>query len=189
MLEEFSATISSNIFSSPFSLSSPSGTPIRQMLVHLLLSQRFFRLTSFFFSGEGNGTPLLYCCLENPMDGGNWWAAVYRVMTERLHFHFSLSSTGEGNGIPLQCSWLENPRDGEAWWAAIYGVAQTSTQLKQLSSSIFFHSFFYILFCSSDFHHSILQVIYPFFRLGYSFLLIPPCILFFCVCLFFSSSR
>ena len=138
---------------------------------------------------EGNGNPLLYCCLENPMDGGNWWAAVYRVMTERLHFHFSLSSTGEGNGIPLQCSWLENPRDGEAWWAAIYGVAQTSTQLKQLSSSIFFHSFFYILFCSSDFHHSILQVIYPFFRLGYSFLLIPPCILFFCVCLFFSSSR
>ena len=27
--------------------------------------------------GEGNGTPLQYCCLENPMDGGAWWAAVY----------------------------------------------------------------------------------------------------------------
>ena len=26
-------------------------------------------------------------------------------MTERLHFHFSLSCTGEGNGNPLQCSW------------------------------------------------------------------------------------
>ena len=42
---------------------------------------------------------------------------------------------GEGNGNPLQYSCLENPRDGGAWWAAIYGVAQSLTQLKQLSSS------------------------------------------------------
>ena len=56
-------------------------------------------------------------------------------MTERLHFHFSLSCIGEGNGNPLQCSCLENPRDGEAWWAAIYGVAQSWTGLKRLSSS------------------------------------------------------
>ena len=42
-------------------------------------------------------------------------------MTERLHFHFSLSCPGEGNGNPLQCSCLENPRDRVAWWAAIYG--------------------------------------------------------------------
>ena len=55
--------------------------------------------------------------------------------TERLHFHFSLSCIGEGNGNPLQYSCLENPRDGEAWWAAVYGVAQSRTQLKQLSSS------------------------------------------------------
>ena len=34
-------------------------------------------------------------------------------MTERFHFHFSLSCIGEGNGNPLQCSCLENPRDGE----------------------------------------------------------------------------
>ena len=33
-------------------------------------------------------------------------------MTERLHFHFSLSCIREGNGNPLQCSCLENPRDG-----------------------------------------------------------------------------
>ena len=30
---------------------------------------------------------------------------------------------------------LENPRDGGAWWAAVSGVAQSQTQLKQLSSS------------------------------------------------------
>ena len=56
-------------------------------------------------------------------------------MTERLHFHFSLSCIGGGNGNPLQCSCLENPRDGGAWWAAVYGVAQSRTRLKQLSSS------------------------------------------------------
>ena len=28
---------------------------------------------------EGNGTPLQYSCLENPMDGGTWWAAVHGV--------------------------------------------------------------------------------------------------------------
>ena len=56
-------------------------------------------------------------------------------MTERLHFHFSLSDIGEGNGNPLQCSCLENPWDGGAWWAAIYGAAQSRTRLKRLSSS------------------------------------------------------
>ena len=30
--------------------------------------------------GEGNGTPLQYSCLENPMDGGAWWAAVHGVV-------------------------------------------------------------------------------------------------------------
>ena len=29
--------------------------------------------------GEGNGNPLQYSCLENPVDGGAWWAAVHRV--------------------------------------------------------------------------------------------------------------
>ena len=56
-------------------------------------------------------------------------------MTERLHFHFSLSCIGERNGNPLRCSCLENPRDGGAWWAAVYAVAQSQTQLKWLSSS------------------------------------------------------
>ena len=56
-------------------------------------------------------------------------------MTERLHFHFSLSCIGEGNGNPLQYSCLENPRDRAAWWAAVYGVTQSQTRLKRLSSS------------------------------------------------------
>ena len=47
-------------------------------------------------SGEGNDTPLQYSCLENPMDGGAWWAAVHGVaksqtrlsdFTFTFHFH------------------------------------------------------------------------------------------------------
>ena len=33
--------------------------------------------------GEGNGNPLQYSCLENPGDGGAWWAAVYGVTQSR----------------------------------------------------------------------------------------------------------
>ena len=33
--------------------------------------------------GEGNGNPLRYSCLENPMDGGAWWAAVHGVIKSR----------------------------------------------------------------------------------------------------------
>ena len=29
--------------------------------------------------GKGNGNPLQYSCVENPMDGGAWWATVHRV--------------------------------------------------------------------------------------------------------------
>ena len=84
--------------------------------------------------GEGNGTPLQYSCLENPMDGGAWKATVPGVAEGQtrlhFHFHFSLSYMGERHGNPLQCSCLENPREGGAWWAAVYGVAQSRTRLK-----------------------------------------------------------
>ena len=55
------------------------------------------------------------------------WGREESDMTERLHFHFSLSCIGEGNGTPLQCSSLENPRDRGAWWVAIYRIVQSDT--------------------------------------------------------------
>ena len=83
--------------------------------------------------GEGNGNPLQCSCLENPRDGGAWWAAVYGVAQSRTRLKRLSSSSsnnfGEGNGNRLQYSCLENPKDGGAWWAAIYGV-----ELKRLSS-------------------------------------------------------
>ena len=35
------------------------------------------------YPGEGHGNPLQYSCLENPRDGGAWWAAVYGVTQSR----------------------------------------------------------------------------------------------------------
>ena len=67
---------------------------------------------------------------QRSLVGCHPWGHEELDMTERLHFHFSLSCIGEGNGNPLQCSCLENPMDGGAWWAAIYGVAQSRTRLK-----------------------------------------------------------
>ena len=60
-----------------------------------------------------------------------------RVRHDWLHFHFSFSCIVERNGNRLQYSCLENPRDGGGWWAAVYGVAQSPTQLKWLSSSMY----------------------------------------------------
>ena len=75
----------------------------------------------------GQQAPLQYSCLENPMDGGAWWAAVHGVARVGQDWATSPSGIGEGNGNPFQCSCLENPRDGEAWWAAVYGVAESDT--------------------------------------------------------------
>ena len=102
-------------------------------------SDSLSKLLSSDFWGWGPETGILlqYSCLENPVDGGAWWAAVHRVaqsrtQLRRLSMH---ACTGEGNGNPLQYSCLENPRDGGDWWAAIYRVAQSWTWLKRLSRS------------------------------------------------------
>ena len=88
-------------------------------------------------SGEGNGNPCQYSCLENPVDRGAWWAAVHGVAQSRTRLkRFSMyACIGEGNGNPLQCSCLQNPRERGAWWAAVDGVTQSRTRLKWLSSS------------------------------------------------------
>ena len=84
-------------------------------------------MTHFHFSlsciGEGNGNPLQCSCLENPRDGGAWWAAVYGVAQSRtrlsdfafiFHLHalekemathssvlaWRIPGTGEPGGLP-----------------------------------------------------------------------------------------
>ena len=85
-------------------------------------------------SREGNGTPLQYSCLENPMDGGAWWAAVHGVAKSRtrlsvftftFHFHalekemathssvlaWRIPGTGEPGGLPS----MGSPRVRHDW--------------------------------------------------------------------------
>ena len=99
----------------------------------------FFGLTSSFEQRrQWHPTPVLLPGNSHgrrSLVGCSPWGRYESEMTERLHFHFSLSCIGEGNGNPLQCSCLENPRDRGAWWTAVYGVAQSRTQLRPLSSS------------------------------------------------------
>ena len=54
-----------------------------------------------FIIGEGNGTPLQYSCLENPRDGGAWWAAVYGVAQSRARLK-RLSSSSSSMINPQQ---------------------------------------------------------------------------------------
>ena len=43
--------------------------------------------------GEGNGNPLQYSCLENPRDGGAWWASAYGVTQSRTRLKWLSSSS------------------------------------------------------------------------------------------------
>ena len=96
-------------------------TPTR----HLLICSHLLNIYSVpgLLLGEGNGTPLQYSCLENPRDGGAWWAAVHGVakslalmsnFTFTFHFHalekemathssilaWRIPGTGEPSGLP-----------------------------------------------------------------------------------------
>ena len=103
---------------------------------NLFFSFNFGSTRSSFQRRQCHPTPVLLPVKsheQRSLEGCRPWGRWGSDMTERLHFHFSLSCIGERNGNPLHCSCLENPRDGGAWWAAICGVAQSQTRLKQLS--------------------------------------------------------
>ena len=61
---------------------------------------------SFHFSlsciGEGNGNPLQCSCLENPRDGGAWWAAVYGVTQSRTRLKWLSSSSSDSTCLSLK---------------------------------------------------------------------------------------
>ena len=85
----------------------------REGIYVYLCRRRQWHPTPVLLPGKSHGQRSLVGCSP--------WGRQESDMTERLHFHFSLSCIGEGNSNPLQCSCLENPRDG---------VTQSQTQLK-----------------------------------------------------------
>ena len=50
-------------------------------------------------TGEGNGNPLQCCCLENPRDGGAWWAAVYGVTQSQTRLKRLSSSSSSSRKV------------------------------------------------------------------------------------------
>ena len=106
-------------------------------------SLSYFEATKGYFLGEGNGTPLQYSRLENPVDGGAWWAAVHGVAKSQIRlsnftftFHFyvlekemathssvlawRIPGTGEPGGLRL---WDRTESDTtEATAAAEYDI-------------------------------------------------------------------
>ena len=61
------------------------------ILKEVLLWAKGYQVVLYF--GEGNGTPLQCSCLENPRDGGAWWAAVYGVAQSRTRLKRLSSSS------------------------------------------------------------------------------------------------
>ena len=105
-------------------------------------------------SGEGNGNPLQYSCLENPMDGRAWWAAVHGVAKSRTrlsdftftsHFHalekemathssilaWKIPGIGEPGGLPS----MGSHRVGHDWSdLAAAAAVELTVQLHQCLS-------------------------------------------------------
>ena len=115
---------------------------------------------------EGNGTPLQYSCLENPMDGGAWWAAVHGVARSRtqlsdftftFHFHalekemathssvlaWRIPGTGEPGGLPsmglhrVGHDWSDLAAAAAvAWWNIMQWKWSYARKLKDMEPDI-----------------------------------------------------
>ena len=115
-------------------------------------------LLTFSFR-EGTGTPLQYSCLENPMDGGAWWAAVHGVLKSQtwlsdfpftFHFHalekemathssvlaWRIPGTGEPSGLPSMASHRVEHDWSNLAAAAAVGKIKANTNQRSLSSWI-----------------------------------------------------
>ena len=97
-------------------------------------------LLGFICGDKGNGTPLQYSCLENPMDGGAWWAAVHGVAKSRtqlsdftfiFHFHALEKEMATHSSV---LAW-RIPGTGEPGGLPSLGSHKSRTRLKRLRSS------------------------------------------------------
>ena len=82
--------------------------------------------------GEGNGNPLQYSCLENPMDGRAWWAAVHGVaksQTRLRDFTFTFHFHALEKEMVTHCSVLawRIPGTGEPGGYCLWGCTELDT--------------------------------------------------------------
>ena len=109
-------------FSNPYMTTGRTIDLTRRTFVGKVMSL-LFKMLSRLVIREGDGTPLQYSCLENPMDEGAWWAAIHGVAKSRtrlsnftftFHFHalekemathssvlaWRIPGTGKPGGLP-----------------------------------------------------------------------------------------
>ena len=114
---------------------------------------------SLWCIGEGNGKPLQCSCLENPRDGGAWWAAVYGVAQSRTRLKRLSSSSSrlfdsshsDGREMVPHCGFDLHFFDNEWHWASFDWVVYLSSVelLVYFWDSLFVSSFAFI-FSNSD---------------------------------------
>ena len=98
-----------------FDLFAVQGTLKKGLLQHYSSKASIFQCSAFFMfqlshlymtigtNGEGNGTPLQYSCLENPMDGGACWAAFHEVAKHWTRLsNFTFTFTGTTTALTIQ---------------------------------------------------------------------------------------
>ena len=105
-----------------------------------------------FHCGEGNGTPLQYSCLEGPMDGGAWWAAVHGVTKSRtwlsyftftFHFHALEKETATHSSVLAGKSQGRGSLVGCRLWGHTESeMTEAAQQQQQYSIAYMYQSYF-----------------------------------------------
>ena len=128
-----------------------------------LITQKFSRLCCTFNTKqmytmvEGNGTPLQYCCLENPMDGGAWQAVVHGVpkswtrlsdFTFTFHFHaLEKEMATHSSVLAWRIPWTEKPGRGRTELDMTEVTQQQQQQQQQQMYTMKEMASWVVLFC------------------------------------------
>ena len=91
--------------------------------------------------GEGNGNPLQYSCLENPMDGEAWWAIVHGVAKSRTRLRDFTSTSTESQGASLVAQLVKNLPAMQETWVQSLGWEDPLEKGKTTQSSILARKF------------------------------------------------
>ena len=78
---------------------------------------------------EGNGNPLQCSCLENPRDGGVWWAAVYGVAQSRTQLKRLSSSSSSNNGFTVHSKLAQHCKSTTLEYKTQITVKKTETSV------------------------------------------------------------
>ena len=82
-------------------------------------------------TGGGNGKPLQYSCLKNPIDRGAWRATVHRVAKSGTHDWRDLTHRPRTFWVRFQACWLFQPLDGTWKVAVAWAWRMRSAQFQQ----------------------------------------------------------